>query len=431
MHNNAYQKLLNTLNAAIEPLSEQEDRYSSLVEKIGDARFVLIGEATHGTHEFYQTRAEITYQLIKQKGFMAIAIEGDWPDAYRVHRYLQGVGDKKNVRQALEGFTRFPAWMWRNETVASFLESLRNYNDALISPNIKMGFYGLDLYSLSSSMHAVIDYLLKIDPDAAQRAQARYACFDHLQTEPQTYGYLTSLGVKKSCIKEAIEQLLELQNKAVEYMRQDGFDAEEEYFYAAQNARLIKDAEAYYRSMFEGRVSSWNVRDTHMAETLNAIANHLEKRAKKPAKIIVWAHNSHIGDARATEVVEQGEINIGQLAREQYDADAYLLGFSTYQGTVTAASAWGAPAERKTIKPGFESSYEEVFHHLKDKNFFLDLTGNYHQLEHLLKLPRLQRAIGVIYRPETERLSHYYYARLLQQFNGVIHLDQTTAVQAL
>lgn len=427
---NINQKLIDILNDDIEPLSEKEDKYSSLLEKIGNARFVLIGEATHGTHEFYQARAEISQQLITKKGFMAIAIEGDWPDAYRIHRYLQGIGHKKDWEQALDEFKRFPTWMWRNTTLAPFLRWLRAHNDDLTSPATKVGFYGLDLYSLNSSMQAVINFLSKVDPEAAERARTRYACFDHLGCDPQTYGYLTSEGLKKSCMKEAIEQILELQHHAFEYVRKDNI-AQEDYFFASQNARVVKDAESYYRSMFEGGVSSWNVRDTHMLETLNSIADHLETRFEKPAKIIVWAHNSHVGDARATEMGEKGEVNIGQLAREHHGADdTYLIGFSTFQGSVTAAYEWDAPAEHKRVNPGMPGSYEELFHHLKYKNFLLDLNNN-KQIEHYFHPPRLQRAIGVIYRPETERYSHYFFTHLPYQFDCVIHFDETTAVQPL
>lgn len=429
MQQKTYQKLTHLLDETIEPLSVEANKYASLLEKIGDARFVLIGEATHGTQEFYQTRVEITQELIKQKGFMAVAIEGDWPDSYRIHRYLQGAGSVGEENQVLDEFKRFPTWMWRNTTIPPFLQWLRRYNDKL-SAEKKIGFYGLDLYSLYKSMQVVIEYLNKIDPAAAQRAKLRYSCFDHLQTDPQTYGYLTTLGIKKSCIKEAIEQLIEFQHKAFDYLHRDGISAEDEFFYATQNARVIKDAEVYYRSMFEGHISSWNVRDTHMSETLNVIAEHIENRSKKPAKIIVWAHNSHVGDARATEVTEDGEINIGQLVREQNGPDVYLIGFSTYNGFVTAASDWGGAPERKVINPGFDSSYEELFHDLKHKNFRLDLIGN-EELEHYLKVPRLQRAIGVVYRPETERLSHYYFTRLPYQFDSIIHFDRTTAVVPL
>lgn len=427
---NINQKLIDILNDDIEPLSEKADKYSSLLEKIGNARFVLIGEASHGTHEFYKARAEITQQLITKKGFMAIAIEGDWPDAYRIHRYLQGIGHKKDWKEALDEFKRFPTWMWRNTTLAPFLRWLRSHNDDLPSPATKVGFYGLDLYSLNSSMQAVINYLTKVDPEAAERARTRYACFDHLGCDPQTYGYLTSEGFKKSCMKEAIEQILELQHHAFEYVRKDNI-AEEEYFFASQNARVVKDAETYYRSMFEARDLSWNVRDIHMLETLNSIADHLETRFEKPAKIVVWAHNSHVGDARATEMGDKGEVNIGQLVREHHGAeDTYLIGFSTYQGFVTAAYEWDAPAEHKCVNPGMAGSYEELFHHLKYKNFLLDLNDN-KQIEHYFHTPRLQRAIGVIYRPETERYSHYFFTHLPYQFDCVIHFDETTAVQPL
>ena len=423
------QKLITVLNDAVEPLTENENKYDALLNKIADSRFVLIGEATHGTHEFYQARAEITQQLIMKKGFMAVAIEGDWPDAYRVHRYLQGLGDKNAWREALANFKRFPTWMWRNYTIAPFLQWLRSYNDNLITPTKKIGFYGLDLYSLNLSMQAVIDYLSKIDPDAADRARKRYSCFDHLGFDPQKYGYLTNEGLKKSCLNEAIAQILELQHHAFEYVHNDAITADE-FFYATQNARLVKDAETYYRSIFEGRVSSWNIRDIHMLETLNILADHLESKFDKPAKIVVWAHNSHVGDARATEMGDQGEVNIGQLMREHHGvSDIYLLGFSTYQGFVTAANDWDEPAEKKYVNPGLPGSYEELFHHLKYKNFILDLTNK--TLEHYFHTPRLQRAIGVVYRPETERASHYFLTHLLYQFDCIIHLDETTAVQEL
>lgn len=429
MNHDIYEKLINLLDNTVEPLTGTENDYSSLLDKIGNKRFVMIGEATHGTQEFYQARIEITQRLIKEKGFMAIAIEGDWPDAYGIHRYVQGKGTKADWHEALSDFMRFPTWMWRNTTIPPFIKWLRDYNDNL-SPAKKIGFYGLDLYSLNVSMQAVIAYLMKIDPEAAQRARKRYGCFDHRNIEPQMYGYLANIGIKKSCINEAVAVLIELQHNAFEYIRNDGIAAEDEYFFATQNARLVKDAETYYRSMFEGRASSWNVRDRHMTETLNILADHLENRLDKPAKIIVWAHNSHIGDARATEMSEQGEINIGQLVREQHDTQTYSIGFSTYDGFVTAASDWDMPSERKKITPGLEGSYEELFHQLKYKNFVLSLIGN-EKLEHFLKIPRLQRAIGVIYRPESERLSHYFFTHLTYQFDCIIHFDTTNAVEPL
>lgn len=429
MSEQVLEKLVHVITDETIPLSTKEN-YSSLLDKIGDSRFVLIGEATHGTQEFYQARIEITQQLIEKKNFMAVAIEGDWPDAYRIHNYIQGAGQESEWKQALDDFERFPTWMWRNTTLPPFLKWLRTYNDQLGISAKKIGFYGLDLYSLYSSMQAVINYLMKVDPEEANRARMRYACFDHVKLDPQKYGYLTSTGIKKPCLKEAVEQLIELQHHSFEYIRHDGMTSEDEFFYATQNARLVKNAEKYYRSMFEGHVISWNVRDQHMVETLNVLEDHLENRFRTPAKIVVWAHNSHVGDARATEVNEQGEINIGQLVREHHGQDSYLIGFSTYEGTVTAASEWDAPAECKIVKPALVGSYEELFHHIKHKNFLLDLR-NSRSLEHYLRIPRLQRAIGVIYRPETERASHYYFTRLPYQFDSMIHFDHTTAVQPL
>lgn len=426
MKNQAYQKLIDIISNNAKGLLPEKNDYSSLLDKIGDSRFVLLGEATHGTHEFYQARIEITRELIEKKDFMAIAIEGDWPDTYGIHRYLQGKISKDNWQDALVNFKRFPTWMWRNKTLPSFLQWLRSYNDNQSSSQ-KIGFYGMDLYSLNSSMQAVIQYLSTVDKEAAKHARLRYACFDHIKTDPQTYGYLTSIGVKKSCIKESLEQFLEIQQHAMDYIQQDGDD---EYFYAAQNARIVKNAEHYYRTMFEGHISSWNIRDQHMAETINVLADHLENRFHKPAKIIIWAHNSHVGDARATEMHERGELNVGQLVREQHDRDTYSIGFSTNHGTVTAASDWGQPAECKKINPGLDGSYEELFHQISHKNFLLDLHAD-KEIEHYLHIPRLQRAIGVIYRPETERASHYFFTRLPYQFDAIIHFDKTTAVEPL
>lgn len=425
------EKLVSVLDEKCEPFSiDDKSSYQNLLDKIGDARMVLIGEATHGTQEFYQVRAEITRQLILKKEFMAVAIEGDWPDAYQINRYVKGIGDKNKPERALSCFSRFPTWMWRNTIMLPFLHWLRGYNDAISILNKKIGFYGLDLYSLHASMQAVIEYLQKVDPSAASRAKERYACFDHLGFTPQVYGYLTSTGIKESCTKKAIEQLFDLQHNALNLMSKDGIPAEEEYFYATQNARLVKNAEIYYRTHFEGRVSSWNIRDTHMAEMLTVLSNHLEKSFDKPAKIVVWAHNSHVGDARATEIGEQGEINIGQLIREEYGEESFLIGFSTYQGFVTAASKWDGKPTRKLITPGMQGSYEALFHQVKVDNFILNLSND-EQLEHYLQHPRLQRAIGVIYRPETERTSHYFFTRLPHQFDTIIHIDKTSALEPL
>jgi erythromycin esterase-like protein len=427
MNTETQQKLLNVLNEAAIPISAPAD-YSSFLEKIGDARYVLIGEATHGTQEFYQARIEITQQLILKKGFMAVAIEGDWPDAYRIHRYIQGKGYIDDSESALDDFKRFPTWMWRNTALPPFLKWLREYNE-LPDTVHKIGFYGLDLYSINRSMQAVIRYLMKVDPMAAEQAKSRYACFDHLNVDPQMYGYLANAKIKKSCIAEVIDELNEIQHHAFKLIHQGDEVAEDDYFFATQNARVVKNAEAYYRSMFDDHISSWNIRDRHMTETLSVLADHLEDRFNKPAKIIIWAHNSHVGDARATEMGARGEVNIGQLIREQH-TNTYSIGFSTYDGSVTAASNWDEPAQRKKIVPGLRGSYEELFHQTAYKNFILHLSDN-EELEHFLKIPRLQRAIGVIYRPETERLSHYFFTHLPYQFDSLIHFDTTNAVEPL
>lgn len=399
--------------------------YDPLLEFIGDARFVLLGEATHGTHEFYRERAEITKRLIIEKGFTAVAVEADWPDAYRVNRYVRGINDDPTSERALAGFKRFPTWMWRNTDMLELVDWLRSYNSALAVTAPPIGFYGLDLYSMFTSTQEVLNYLNKIDPDAASLARARYSCFDHFHEDSQHYGYATSFGMSPSCEDQVIAQLSELQAHASEY--QDGQLADEEYFYAEQNARLVKNAEKYYRTMFQGRISSWNLRDKHMAETLDALAAHQSRMAGKPAKIVVWEHNSHIGDARATELGYKGEWNVGQLARERYHHNAVLVGFTTYQGTVMAASDWDGPAETKQVLPALPGSYEETFHRTGLPRFLLPL----HHSTVLPSTALLERAIGVVYVPQTERQSHYFYAHLAQQFDMVLHFDDTQAVEPL
>src|SRR5436853_1163108 len=337
------------VRTALRGLTGAAGDYDPLLEWIGDARFVLLGEASHGTHEFYKERAQITKRMMKEKGFTAVAVEADWPDAYRVNRYVRGLGDDAEAIDALADFKRFPAWMWRNADVLDFVGWLRAYNEAL-SLNARVGFYGLDLYSLHASIEAVLKYLDQIDPAAARRARYRYSCFEHFGEDTQAYGYAASFGLSESCETEVVNQLIELQRRAAEYARRDGRVAADEFFFAEQNARLVKNAEEYYRMMFRGRVSTWNLRDRHMAETLHALAAHLEQQGER-AKVVVWAHNSHLGDARATELGAGGELNVGQLVRERYDRQAVLVGFSTHSGTVTAASNWDGPAERKRVRP--------------------------------------------------------------------------------
>ena len=404
------------------------DVADEILELVGEASFVLIGEASHGTHEFYKYRIEITKKLIEEKNFLAIAVEADFPDAYRVNRYVRGAGKDQTANDALSDFTRFPLWMWRNNDVLDFVGWLKSHNDKL-KANERMGFYGIDLYSLHSSMAAVLDYLEKVDPEAAKRARYRYSCFDHYGEDAQHYGYAASYNVSDSCRDEVIKQLVDLQRRAADYMNRDGFVARDEFFYAEQNARLVKNAEEYYREMFRGRVSSWNLRDRHMTETLIALQEHL-KTQNKAAKIVVWAHNSHLGDARATDMGARGEWNVGQLARKKFGSENVVnIGFTTHSGTVTATSNWNESAQLKKVCPALENSYELLFHETGLPRFFLNLRDS--ETKELLTRPRLERAIGVIYRPETERLSHYFDAYLPEQFDGVIHFDKTRAVEPL
>lgn len=420
--------LVQAIRNIAEPLDAVVPDYDSVLEHIGDASLVLLGEATHGTHEFYQERARITERLIVERGFTAVALEADWPDAYRVNRYVRGAGGDRDAEESLQDFRRFPSWMWRNTDFVDFVGSLKAYNDA-VPDDRRAGVYGLDLYSLFSSIEAVVRYLDRVDAPAAARARARYACFDHFNEDSQAYGYAATAGLEDSCEREVVAQLIDLQKAAAAYASRDGHMAEDEYFFAEQNARLAMNAEQYYRSMFRGRGSSWNLRDQHMVETLDALMQHLGRRRPNP-KIVVWAHNSHLGNAGATEMGRRGELNVGQLVKNRFGAGARLIGFTTHVGTVTAASEWDGPAELKRVKPSLPGSIEQVLHEAEIPRFFLDLRGHRRALDGFLH-PYLERAIGVIYRPETERLSHYFETRLLEQFDSVIHIDRTRAVEPL
>lgn len=419
--------LQEAIQKGVHPLEGTDRDYDALMEIIGDARLVLLGEASHGTQEFYRERARITKRLIVEKGFTAVAAEADWPDAYRVHRYASGKGQDGSAREALADFRRFPTWMWRNIEVQEFIEWLRSYNDRRLDTQ-KVGFYGLDLYSLHASMQAVLNYLEQTDRPAAERARVRYACFDHFGIDNRRYGFAANYGLDKGCEKEVVAQLVDLRRHAEDYLRRDGLVAEDDFFYAEQNARLVANAERYYRAMFQGGVSSWNVRDRHMAETLHALLTHLRRR-RSESKLVIWEHNSHLGDARATEMSEMGEINVGQLVREQYRDDAVLIGFTTYDGTVTAAGEWDGPTERKRVLPALANSYEAVLHDIAIPNFLLAWDDA--QVRDFFSERRLERAIGVIYAPQTERLSHYFYAILPEQFDAVLHFDRTQAVRPL
>ncbi|MEJ5988842.1 erythromycin esterase family protein [Ramlibacter sp. PS3R-8] len=418
--------LLRDLRAHLRALPSSAADDPALVQRLARARLALLGEASHGTHEFYDERAALSRKLVTEHGFRAVVVEADWPDAWRVNRYVRGVSGDPDAGSALSGFERFPTWMWRNTVVRDFVEWLREHNRALPASR-QVGFYGMDLYSLFASRKAVLDYLDRIDPEAARRARSRYACFDHFGEDSQAYGHAASFGLKPSCEDEVIQQLREMNRRAAELLaasREDRADA----FHAQQNARLVRNAEEYYRTMFHGRVSSWNLRDNHMVETLQALEKHLATGGGS-TKMIVWAHNSHLGDASATEMGDRGEWNVGQLVRDRWAGDAVLVGFSTHHGTVTAASEWDGVGERKRVRPGLEGSYEDLFHRVDVERFWLPLDQP--ALARLLSQRRLQRAIGVIYQPRTERMSHYFHTRLPAQFDAMIHIDETRALQPL
>ena len=409
-------------------LTGDTSQYDALLDGIGDARIVLLGEATHGTHEFYRERAFITRRLITEKGFAAVAVEADWPDAYRVNRFVRAASADEDSIDALADFGRFPTWIWRNADILDFVEWLRAYNDGRPEEQ-RTGFYGLDLYSLRASMQAVLAYLQKVDPEGADLARVRYACFDQFGDEIQQYAQATVYGLGPSCERDVVAQLLELHRRRVEYAGRDGRGAADEFFYAEQNARLARNAERYYRTMFRGRAESWNLRDQHMMDTLRELLALLE-RTRPRARVVVWAHNSHLGDARATQMGRGGELNVGQLVRERFGSQAVLVGFTTSGGTVTAASEWDGPAHRRHVRPALAGSYERLFHDVGVPRFLLPLRSD-RALAEALSEPRLERAIGVIYAPATERRSHYFHARLADQFDFVLHFDETRAVEPL
>ena len=409
------------------PLTGASDDYEALMTLIGPAPVVLLGEASHGTHEFYRERARITRRLIEERGFGIVAVEADWPDAYRVNRWIRGVGRDGGPVEALDDFRRFPRWMWRNRDVLELVEWLREHNDGR-PPAERVGFYGLDLYSLFTSIEAVIGYLDQVDPEEARRARRRYACFDHYAEDSQAYGYATGRGLAQSCEDQAVRQLVELRQRAADLAVRDGAIPADEFFYAEQNARLVANAEEYYRTMYRGRISSWNLRDEHMTDTLTALLEHFGRRG--PARAVVWAHNSHLGDASATSMGDEGEWNVGQLARERYGEAVVLVGFTTHSGTVTAASDWDEPPRVKRVRPALAGSVEALLHDALGGDGLIPIRGRPETADALAGR-RLERAIGVIYRPETERASHYFEADAAAQFDAVVHLDRTVAVEPL
>jgi protein-L-isoaspartate(D-aspartate) O-methyltransferase len=406
-----------------EPLEEIEGAdLGALVERIDDSRLVLIGEATHGTSEFYRMRAQITKELIVRRGLGFIAIEADWPDAARIDQYIRHLEPLDGHRW--EAFSRFPTWMWRNREVLEFIEWLREYNLSIDDPQKRVAFYGLDLYSVFTSIRAVLDYLDRVDPEAARIARLRYGCLTPWEGDPALYGRLAVGGRYRVCESEAVATLKDLLKQRLEYAQYDGV----QFLDAVQNARLVANAERYYRVMYYGSNESWNHRDSHMFETLELLLGF----HGAGSRAVIWEHNSHLGDAAATEMGASGQTNVGHLCRSRFGSSAYLIGQGTDHGTVAAAANWDEPVEFMTVRPGYPGSYENLFHDSRVEALFLHLREPRNaDLRAEMAVSRLERAIGVIYRPDTELASHYFHALLSHQFDEFVWFDRTEAVNPI
>jgi erythromycin esterase-like protein len=412
--------LMEMIARTAETLPEPDDpAFARFIDRFADRRVILLGEATHGTSEFYRARAAITRRLISKHGFNIVAVEADWPDAAVVDRHVR---HRLAIRQEEPPFQRFPTWMWRNTDVDALIEWMRSYNEKLPAQE-RAGFYGLDLYNMSGSIAAVLSYLDKVDPEAAAEARDRYACLTPWQRDPAVYGRAVLTRGYRECEEAVVSQLKDLLTRQLDYARMD----RDSFLDAAQNARLITAAERYYRIMYYGGAESWNLRDTHMFETLE---NVLDARGGN-SKAVVWAHNSHIGDARYTDMGSlRDELNIGQLCREHFGKSTALVGFGTHTGTVAAASDWDGAMEVKRVQPSHQDSYERLCHDSGNPRFVLDLNRD-DALRQQLQSPRIERFIGVIYRPDTEIISHYAEASLPLQFDAYVWFDETTAVTPL
>lgn len=399
------------------------DDLDPLLDAVGDARFVLLGEATHGTSEFYSWRAAITRRLILERGFSFLGVEGDWPDCYRVNRYVKGYPDSgRSAEEVLHAFDRWPTWMWANREVVELVEWLRDHN-TLLPPERQVGFYGLDVYSLWDSMAEVVRYLERVDPEAARAARRAYSCFDPYHSDEQEYARATAL-VPTSCEDEAVEMLRSLRSRAPRY-REDGRDA---YFDAEQNALVARNAELYYRTMVRGGPASWNVRDTHMVETLDRLVAHHGPRSKA----IVWEHNTHVGDARFTNMARAGMVNVGQLVRQEHEREGVLIvGFGTHRGTVIAAEEWGAPMERMRVPQARPGTLEELLHRAGAGDFLLRFDGSDDGGIRGLDRPVDHRAIGVVYDPDAERWGNYVPTLLPRRYDAFVFVDESHALDPL
>lgn len=410
------------IHESAEPIDDIDSvSLSPLLDRIGNARVVLLGEATHGTSEFYRMRARVTRELILRRGFRMVAVEADWPDAAVVDRYVRHL---PKAAQQWRAFSRFPTWMWRNRETLELAEWLREYNRDIRVPEQRVSFHGLDLYSLYTSAAAVISYLERVDPTAARVARERYACLSPWEGDPAAYGRAAIAGQYRGCERGVVQTLRDLLARRLDYAARDG----DEFLDAVQNARLVADAERYYRIMYYGSVASWNLRDQHMFDTLASLRAH----RGDAAKIVVWEHNSHIGDARATEMGARGEHNVGSLCREKFGESVYAVGFGTDSGTVAAASGWDEPMQVMQVRPALADSYEGLFHAAGVPAGLVQLRyPRRDAIREELSVPRLERAIGVVYRPDTELQSHYFQASLARQFDEYVWFDRSSAVTPL
>lgn len=411
------------LRESAQPITGAPADYDPLLAAVGDAGVVALGEATHGTHEFYRERARISERLIRERGFGAVAIEADWPVTERVNRYVRGLGNDTSAAQALAAYTRFPRWMWRNAEFRDFVERLRAHNQSL-PPARRVGVYGIDVYDLFDAADAVVAYLGAVDATAARRARDRYRCFAPYRPDPQRYG-MAARRPSRSCADEAASTLADLRRLA----RPADPVAAEAHFSAIRSAASVAGAEEYFRTLHAGSLA-WNARDRRMAATVAEVGEHVAALSDRPGKVIVWAHNSHIGDARATEARLRGEINLGQLLRERAGDAAFLLGFLTHSGSVIAAREWGAPGRVHDLRPALEESYSGLLHATGLGDALLLLRPG-QPAASILAAPRLERAVGVVYARQTERRSHYFRAELPRQFDGVVYLDRTRAMTPL
>lgn len=414
-------EIIELIKRTSSPLENSED-LDPLIDYIGDAKYVLLGEASHGTHEYYVWRAKITQRLIQEKGFSFVGVEGDWPDCYRLNRFAKGyLNSEKDVYDVLDKFNRWPTWMWANWEIAAFIDWLKVFNENLPADK-RIGFYGLDVYSFRESMNSIIQYLEKNDPEALKVAKKAMECFEpYGDNEGQSYARASAL-VPELCEKEVVNLLAEIINKAENY----NSDAEN-VMSTEQNAHIARDAEKYYRAMIKRGPASWNIRDRHMVSTID----RLMKYHGNDAKTIVWEHNTHIGDARATDMASEGMVNVGQLLREQYSKEGVVaVGFGSYKGSVIAGRNWGDEMRKIKVPEAIEGSWENIFHQAcKGENRML-LFDKIKE-EQCIAPPIDHRAIGVVYNPEHERFGNYVPSILPKRYDAFIFLDETTALHPI